>query len=87
MVCGNVPTGSHNLTMDYQGRTSPNKQKVKNVQPAKFAEFDTLTSILKHRNLNMLFDIPLQVTVELGERSKEVKGYPRTITWLNYRIR
>lgn len=57
-----------------QGRTSPNKQKVKNVQPAKFAEFDTLTSISETpRNLNMLFDIPLQVTVELGRTSKEVK--------------
>ncbi len=52
-----------------------NPQSQKRVQPAMFSHFDThMEEEQKQpRNLNMLFDIPLQVTVELGRTSKLVR--------------
>ncbi|QGG50411.1 flagellar motor switch phosphatase FliY [Lysinibacillus pakistanensis] len=45
-----------------------------NVQQAQFASFDTdVISQSEARNLNMLLDIPLQVTVELGRTKRSVK--------------
>ena len=45
-----------------------------NVQPASFAAFEP-APLQEHetRNLNMLLDIPLQVTVELGRTNRSVK--------------
>lgn len=44
------------------------------VQQAQFASFDTnVISQNEARNLNMLLDIPLQVTVELGRTKRSVK--------------
>ncbi|MGC8229766.1 flagellar motor switch phosphatase FliY [Pseudobacillus badius] len=50
------------------------QQPAVNVQPASFASFEP-APLQEHeaRNLNMLLDIPLQVTVELGRTSKSVK--------------
>ena len=45
-----------------------------NVQPASFSEFSHgNTTNLETNNLNLLLDIPLQVTVELGRTSRSVK--------------
>ncbi|MGE7914004.1 flagellar motor switch phosphatase FliY [Lysinibacillus xylanilyticus] len=45
-----------------------------NVQQAQFASFDAnVISQPEARNLNMLLDIPLQVTVELGRTKRSVK--------------
>ena len=45
-----------------------------NVQPASFSEFSHgSTTNLETNNLNLLLDIPLQVTVELGRTSRSVK--------------
>ncbi|MDD1501239.1 MULTISPECIES: flagellar motor switch phosphatase FliY [unclassified Lysinibacillus] len=45
-----------------------------NVQQAQFASFDpNVISQSEARNLNMLLDIPLQVTVELGRTKRSVK--------------
>ncbi|WP_374963501.1 flagellar motor switch phosphatase FliY [Lysinibacillus sp. RS5] len=45
-----------------------------NVQQAQFASFDSnVISQPEARNLNMLLDIPLQVTVELGRTKRSVK--------------
>lgn len=45
-----------------------------NVQPAQFASFEsTNLGQNENRNLNMLLDIPLQVTVELGRTKRSVK--------------
>ncbi|MGE7950183.1 flagellar motor switch phosphatase FliY [Lysinibacillus xylanilyticus] len=45
-----------------------------NVQQAQFASFDSnVISQSEARNLNMLLDIPLQVTVELGRTKRSVK--------------
>lgn len=45
-----------------------------NVQPATFADFDEMeTPNYETKNLDMLLDIPLQVTVELGRTNRSVK--------------
>ncbi|KRG09747.1 hypothetical protein ACA29_21465 [Lederbergia galactosidilytica] len=45
-----------------------------NVQPATFADFDEVeTPSYGTKNLDMLLDIPLQVTVELGRTNRSVK--------------
>lgn len=45
-----------------------------NVQPAQFAAFESASlGQNENRNLNMLLDIPLQVTVELGRTKRSVK--------------
>ncbi|MER1990017.1 MAG: flagellar motor switch protein FliN, partial [Solibacillus isronensis] len=45
-----------------------------NVQQAQFASFDSPSiTQAEARNLNMLLDIPLQVTVELGRTKRSVK--------------
>ncbi|MFC4768795.1 flagellar motor switch phosphatase FliY [Effusibacillus consociatus] len=45
-----------------------------NVQPAQFAAFDAVDpSVISKGNLNLLLDIPLQVTVELGRTRKQIR--------------
>lgn len=45
-----------------------------NVQPAQFASFGTPdAAIASNPNLNLLLDIPLQVTVELGRTRKQIR--------------
>ncbi|MBQ6446285.1 MAG: flagellar motor switch phosphatase FliY [Bacillus sp. (in: Bacteria)] len=45
-----------------------------NVQPAGFSNFDTAPqTVTETKNLDMLLDIPLQVTVELGRTKRSVK--------------
>jgi flagellar motor switch protein FliN len=65
-----------NQAVDVQHEPKPNRpiQETKNVQPAVFADFSPVPkTVHEPRNLSMLFDIPLQVTVELGRTSKVVK--------------
>lgn len=48
--------------------------RASNVQPVQFASFDQGSSISSEmQNLNLLMDIPLQVTVELGRTKKLIK--------------
>ncbi|MEW9108600.1 flagellar motor switch phosphatase FliY [Cytobacillus gottheilii] len=52
----------------FQGSIQPN------VQPAVFSEFDPYQNQpAETKNLNMLLDIPLQITVELGRTKRSVK--------------
>ncbi|WP_221564322.1 flagellar motor switch phosphatase FliY [Alkalihalobacillus sp. TS-13] len=49
-------------------------QRTANVHPAAFTDFAPNESVsVDQRNLNMLLDIPLQVTVELGRTKRAVK--------------
>ncbi|WP_276929604.1 flagellar motor switch phosphatase FliY [Herbinix luporum] len=59
-----------------------------NVQPAQFAPFTPLTqSSVTPENIDLLMDVPLEVTVELGRTSKSIKEIldfaPGTIIELN----
>ncbi|MGV3489409.1 MAG: flagellar motor switch phosphatase FliY [Tuberibacillus sp.] len=45
-----------------------------NVQPAMFTEFNTADNrVGTHNNIDLLLDIPLKVTVELGQTKKSIK--------------
>jgi len=44
-----------------------------NVQPAQFQNFDESKIVLEKRNISLIMDVPLQVTVELGRTHKLIK--------------
>ncbi len=44
-----------------------------NVQPAQFQSFDEGRIILERKNISLIMDVPLQVTVELGRTQKMIK--------------
>lgn len=59
-----------------------------NVQPVQFAPFNNnLSGIVQPENIDLLMDVPLEVTVELGRTSKSIKEIldfaPGTIIELN----
>ncbi|MEK0289834.1 flagellar motor switch phosphatase FliY [Caldifermentibacillus hisashii] len=61
------------VTFGHAGHLETDERK-KHVQPAVFSDFSPVhTTEEENRNLQMLFDIPLQVTVELGRTTKVVK--------------
>lgn len=44
-----------------------------NVQPAQFQSFDDNRIVLERKNISLIMDVPLQVTVELGRTQKLIK--------------
>ena len=71
----------------YAPYQAPPVQEV-NVQPAQFTAFNTNQAPTMHQeNINLLRDVPLEVTVELGRTSKSIKEIleftPGTIIELN----
>lgn len=65
-------------TMEFQTNnqttTEPKKNESPNIQSVQFSSFDDTSSVQgEPNNLNMLLDIPLQVTVELGRTKRMVK--------------
>lgn len=72
---------AHNHQMDY-GYEQPaawgnndsrqNREPV-NVQPAHFQNFDESRIVLERKNISMIMDVPLLVTVELGRTQKLIK--------------
>ncbi|WML49273.1 flagellar motor switch phosphatase FliY [Neobacillus sp. PS3-34] len=61
-------TGPQHLGMTFNGGSQPN------IQPAVFSNFEPYPQQEpEQKNLNMLLDIPLQVTVELGRTKRSVK--------------
>ncbi|NJD02750.1 MAG: flagellar motor switch phosphatase FliY [Ruminiclostridium sp.] len=54
---------------------SENKQRrgPLNVQPAHFQPFDESKIMLERKNISLIMDVPLQVTVELGRTQKLIK--------------
>ena len=69
------PQGMKEYHSEPQHFGSPFPQGIQpNVQPAVFSNFEPFQlQEAEARNLNMLMDIPLQVTVELGRTSRSVK--------------
>ncbi len=60
-------------TENEQGQVPPKQETYQNVQPAVFTSFEDTQPHIGTKNLDMLLDIPLQVTVELGRTSKTVR--------------
>jgi len=48
-------------------------QQPVNVQPAQFQAFDFANEEFDRKNMSLLMDVPLQVTVELGRTSKKIR--------------
>lgn len=60
------------VTPKQQSSLRQNKEPV-NIQPAHFQSFDESKIILEKKNISMIMDVPLQVTVELGGTHKLIK--------------
>lgn len=61
-------------TTGYQTSSQMVDARSTNVQPVQFASFDTTSNQgVDTKNLDLLLDIPLQVTVELGRTKKMIK--------------
>lgn len=65
----------------------PQQQPI-NVQPAQFQAFDpNFNPMQQHENINLIMDVPLEVTVELGRTTKSIQDIldfsPGTIIELN----
>lgn len=56
-----------------QGASNRVKKPVTNVQSAAFREFDTVPENHSTRNIDLLLDVPLRMTVELGRTRKRIK--------------
>ncbi|MBS4207614.1 flagellar motor switch phosphatase FliY [Bacillus sp. FJAT-50079] len=61
----------HNQSNDPQSERK--KEEMPHIQTASFAEFTETPTTPEIKNLDMLLDIPLQVTVELGRTNRSVK--------------
>ncbi len=61
---------------EYTYEQSPEPKQIRehvNVQPAHFQNFDENRIVLDRKNISMIMDVPLQVTVELGRTEKLIK--------------
>jgi flagellar motor switch protein FliN/FliY len=63
--------------MQYQqmgyGIEQPRSSGPINVQPAQFQSFDEGRIAFEKKNIGMIMDVPLQITVELGRTNKLIK--------------
>ena len=61
------------MAMPAQQNVQPTMQEV-NVQPAQFQAFASdLAAVTQKENINLIMDVPLEVTVELGRTSKSIQ--------------
>ena len=61
------------MAMPTQQSMQPTMQEV-NVQPAQFQAFASdLAAVTQKENINLIMDVPLEVTVELGRTSKSIQ--------------
>ncbi|HHW47828.1 MAG TPA: flagellar motor switch phosphatase FliY [Clostridiaceae bacterium] len=58
---------------EYYSNDRPMHKESVNVQPAQFQAFDDDKITLEKKNINLIMDVPLQVTVELGRTQKLIK--------------
>ncbi len=57
----------------WNGNDQKQAREPVNVQPAHFQNFDDSRIILEKKNISLIMDVPLQVTVELGRTQKLIK--------------
>lgn len=81
-----------NMSMQMGGNGAMNQSAVPtqnvNVQPAQFQNFsNSVSPMMQQENIDLIMDVPLEVTVELGRTSKSIKEIldfsPGTIIELN----
>lgn len=67
---GQVPVGQPMMNQQQMGYVAPNV----NVQPAQFQPFtNAINPLMQQENMNLIMDVPLEVTVELGRTNKTIK--------------
>lgn len=57
----------------YTAPQAPAYQQNVNVQPAQFQSFDVASVMQQKENIDIIMDVPLEVTVELGRTNKKIK--------------
>jgi flagellar motor switch protein FliN/FliY len=57
----------------WNGNDQKQAREPVNVQPAHFQNFDDSRIVLERKNISLIMDVPLQVTVELGRTQKLIK--------------
>jgi len=57
---------------NYAERQPRNADPV-NVQPAQFQNFEDIRTVYERKNIDLIMDVPLQVTVELGRTHKQIR--------------
>ena len=72
------PMGAMGAMPGYNGvpyqQMQPQMMQEVNVQPAQFQAFSNdLAAITQKENINLIMDVPLEVTVELGRTTKSIK--------------
>ena len=73
--------------MNFMGQSMPQQAEI-NVAPAQFQTFNTsINPTMQQENIDLIMDVPLEVTVELGRTNKSIKEIldfaPGTIIELN----
>ncbi|MCT4545396.1 MAG: flagellar motor switch phosphatase FliY [Vallitalea sp.] len=63
----------YNATSSMYNSTSQNQFRNIEVQQAQFQDFDMNAVIQQKENIDLIMDVPLEVTVELGRTSKPIK--------------
>lgn len=58
---------------EWRNNASRQSKEPINVQPAYFESFDENKIVLERKNIGLIMDVPLQVTVELGRTQKLIK--------------
>lgn len=64
---------SYQAEYAYEQPQEPKFREPVNVQPAHFQNFDDGRIVLDRKNISLIMDVPLQVTVELGRTEKMIK--------------
>lgn len=72
------PSRQNILTNNYQGRTESEpvrreEHKVVNVQPVQYQTFDSEQWSAEKESIELIMDVPLEITVELGRTKKLIK--------------
>jgi flagellar motor switch protein FliN/FliY len=66
-----MPQQQYYMPMPQQ--QAPPPQQYQNVQAAQFQSFDVGAVMQQKENIDIIMDVPLEVTVELGRTSKKIK--------------
>ena len=67
------PQNNQNLQYQSQAQYNPNPQPQYNAQPVQFQNFNFAELEQQKENIEIIMDVPLEVTVELGRTSKKIK--------------
>jgi flagellar motor switch protein FliN len=63
----------YGIDQNYYAPDPRQRREPVNVQPAQFQSFDENRIVIERKNISLIMDVPLQVTVELGRTQKLIK--------------